>query len=246
MPESLGNLEYVLPAGWVCDACNNYLSREVEKPFLDSIYGKWSRFLVQVPSKRGRIPPVIGFHVQSLTTVTLFYGKDGQLYVGAAAGEDESRWVASLVRRTPGTLYVLSSDLPDADYVTARFIGKVALEVLAHKCREVPSWNDEVVDKPELEELRRYVRIGTPKTVWPVHIRRIYPEDCRFVDARYGRHQVLHEWTILATAAGEFYVVVAIFGVEYTINLGGPELDGFYDWLKENGDRSPLDGLPEA
>ena len=36
VPESLWNTEHVLPPGVVCDACNNYFAREVEKPFLDS------------------------------------------------------------------------------------------------------------------------------------------------------------------------------------------------------------------
>ena len=105
---------------------------------------------------------------------------------------------------------------------------------------KVPGWNDEVVDKPELDELRRYVRLGTPRTIWPVHVRRIYEGDFLFTDPKYGEHQVLHEWDILHTAAGEFYVVMAIFGIEYVINLGGPELDGFHDWLKEHNDQSPL------
>src|SRR6267154_1084155 len=34
VPESLGNTQHILPIGVVCDACNNYLAREVEKPLL--------------------------------------------------------------------------------------------------------------------------------------------------------------------------------------------------------------------
>ena len=246
IPESLGNNKHVLPVGWVCDACNNYLSREVEKPFLDSPYGRYSRFLMRVPSKKGRVPSAVGFHPQSRTKIDLFYSADDGLSVGAAEGEDESRWVASLLSCMSGTLYIPLPDFPPADYTTSRFIGKVALEALAHRCVEIPGLNDEVVDKPELDELRRYVRIGAPKIVWPVHVRRIYSQDYLFADARYGSHQVLHEWDILHTPGGEFYVVVAIFGVEYAINLGGPEMDGFYDWLKSNSDRSPLYIRPDA
>jgi hypothetical protein len=242
IPESLGNVEHILPAGWVCDACNNYLSREVEKPFLDSLYGRSSRFSMRVPSKRGRFPSVLGFHPQSRTKVELFYSSEDGLSVGAAEGEDESRWVASLQSRTSGTLYIPSPDLADANYATSRFIGKVGLEVLASRCLEILGWNDEVVDKSELDELRRYVRLGAPKVIWPVNIRRIYPQDFQFADTKYGPHQILHEWDILCTPGGEFYVVVAIFGVEYAINLGGPELDGFHEWLKKNNDRSPLYG----
>ena len=39
---------------------------------------------------------------------------------------------------------------------------------------------------------------------------------------------------------GEVYAVIAIFGVEYVINLGGPELDGYEKWRKWNGECSYL------
>jgi hypothetical protein len=246
IPESLGNLEHVLPAGWVCDACNNYFSRKVEKPFIESLYGRYSRFWMRVPSKKGSVPTAIGLHLQSQSKVELFYAADGALSVGVAKGEDSARWVACEKQRKTGTLFIPSPELPDADRTTSRFIGKVALGVLAYRCMEISGSNDEIVDKPELDELRRYVRTGVPKTVWPVHVRRIYSPDCSFENAEYGKHQVLHEWRILCTPDSEFYVVIAIFGVEYAINLGGPELDGFSDWLKANNDQSPLYNLPDA
>ena len=129
---------------------------------------------------------------------------------------------------------------------TARFIGKVALEVLAQRLVGFPDANDEVVDKAELDALRGYVRLGQPKTTWPVHIRRIYPADFLFADPDCGEHQALHEWMILHVPESEFYVVVAIFGVEYAMNLGGPELDGYLQWLRTNDNRSPLYCPPNA
>lgn len=51
---------------------------------------------------------------------------------------------------------------------------------------------------------------------------------------------MLHEWDILAIRdnktpqVSEYYVIIAIFGVEYAINLGRAELDGFHQWLKDN------------
>ena len=53
--ESNGNTEHVPPRGWDCDACNNYFVREVEKSFLDSDYGRHSRFEMTVENKRGRV-----------------------------------------------------------------------------------------------------------------------------------------------------------------------------------------------
>ena len=56
IPESLGNTKLVLPPGVVCDRCNNYLSRKVEGPFLNSFPIRKLRFDQALPSKRGRVP----------------------------------------------------------------------------------------------------------------------------------------------------------------------------------------------
>lgn len=241
IPESLGNTEHVLPKGWVCDTCNNYFAREIEKPFLDSLYGHNSRFEMNIPNKRGRIPAVTGFHLQSQTEVELSYPLvGGELSVGALREKDTSRWIQSLQSNSQGTLYIPTAVFPDVNTITSRFIGKVALEALALRCINVLGTNDEIVNKPELNELRRYVRIGQPPSIWPIHIRRIYPADFGFLDAKYGKHQILHEWMIHHIPESEYYVIVAIFGVEYAINLGGPELEGYQQWLKDNNSASPL------
>lgn len=240
IPESLGNEDHVLPRGWVCDGCNNYLATKVEKPFLDSLYGRNSRSSMCIPNKRGRIPPAEGWHAQSRTRVEVLYAPREDICVGAAPGEDESRWVESLQTDAHGTLYIPTPDTPESNNITARFIAKVALEVLALRCIGIAGWNDELVDMPELDELRRYVRRGIPNLLWPVHIRRIYAQDFLFPDDVHGPHQVLHEFDILHTPAGEYFVVMAILGLEYVINLGGPELDGYHEWLKSNGGKSPL------
>jgi len=193
-----------------------------------------------VPSKKGRIPPVVGLHPQSRTKVELFYSDDDGLSVGAATGEDESRWIASLLSRERGSLYIPAPDAPDCDSVTSRFVGKIGLEILAHRLLDVSGWNDELVGKIEFDELRRYVRIGIPNVVWPVSVRRIYPPDFAFAEPGGPSYQTLHEFSVLITPASEYYAVIAIFGVEYAINLGGPKLNGFNEWLERNGNHSPL------
>lgn len=73
-----------------------------------------------------------------------------------------------------------------------------------------------------------------------MNIRRIYSPDAVFGDRSIAPYEVLHEWMILSLANGEYYGVIAILGIEYAINLGGPELLGFQQWLSEHNDRSPL------
>jgi HNH endonuclease len=246
VPESLGNIEYILQPGWVCDKCNNYLACEVEAPFLNSWYGRNSRFEMRVQSKRRKVPPAIGFHAQSRSKVDVYVDKEGHYGICCAQGKDETHFAKSISNDTHGTLYIPAANLPSNDYETARFIGKVALEVLALRGMDVPGWNNEVVDKKELDELRNYVRKGRPGFVWPINIRRIYPADFLFSNEDFPPHEVLHEWDILSIPdkpwheGAEFYVIIAIFGVEYSINLGGPEIESYQQWLIDNKNESFL------
>jgi hypothetical protein len=114
------------------------------------------------------------------------------------------------------------------------------MEVLTQKCLHVPGWNDELVDKAELDQLRRYVRRGEPRITWPVHMRLLYPPDETFRSRAYGEYEVLHEWDILHVPSSAYYAVIAVFGIEYAINLGGPSIDGYIRWLEENDNGSLL------
>lgn len=125
-------------------------------------------------------------------------------------------------------------------YLVSRFLGKVALEVLAQRFLIAEGSWDEIFDKPELDELRNYVRRGSQTIIWPYNERRIYPESGHFVSEEGEQYEVLHEYDLLFTDINELYLVLAIFGIEYVLNMGGPELDGYQNWLHENKDKSPL------
>jgi len=45
---------------------------------------------------------------------------------------------------------------------------------------------------------------------------------------------------ILITRNHEYFLVMALFGVEFVINIGGAEIDGYNTWLNENKNESPL------
>jgi hypothetical protein len=241
IPESLGNKDHILPPGWVCDKCNHYFSIKIEKPFLDSLHLTEARFHMAVSNKRGRVPSIKGFHVQSLTKVELFHLPDGEGFaIGAAKEEDSSRWVKSYMTRTPGTIYLPNNPMPEICPTLARFVGKVGLEVLAHRALSVVGANNEITFKPELGDLRDFVRWNRGQSDWPISVRRIYPRDCLFCEPFGEPFEVLHEFDILVTSDSEYFVVFAIFGVEYAMNLAGPELDGYEKWLADHSQKSPL------
>lgn len=60
MPESIGSRKRVLKPGVVCDHCNNYFSRKVERPILTHPSMRNFRAWYQVPNKRGRFPSLVG------------------------------------------------------------------------------------------------------------------------------------------------------------------------------------------
>src|SRR5258706_150378 len=60
IPESLGNVEHVLPKGIVCDDCNNYFAIKIEKELLEMPYFKSLRYRNDIFSKKGKRIPETG------------------------------------------------------------------------------------------------------------------------------------------------------------------------------------------
>ena len=192
IPESLGNSEHTLPKGVVCDSCNNYFARKVEKPILDSPMMRLLRSDRMIPNKRKRFPSI---------------------------GSDER------------------ADLPDYRLMS-RFLTKAGLEALAFKTLSVSGSNAEIVEQPELDDLRSYARYDQDET-WPFAYRTLYPVNAVFEEGS-AHYEVLHEFDVFFTDGMELYFVLAILGVEFVVNLGGPELDGYKHWLKQHNNSSPL------
>jgi hypothetical protein len=239
IPESLGNIEIILPPGIVCDKCNNYFSREVEKPFLE--YGGIQnlRFEEGILSKKGRIPEIQGIIADKngLNAVSLgrFPDISSSIYVIAA---NERLNIGE-----KGKIYIPKSDvnssLPTGS-VLSRFIGKIALEYMALRLLKLPECIEDLIGHRQLDTIREHVRFGKIKN-WPCSVRQIYPQNFTIYNGSIGKYeQIVNEVDILVTKNSEFFLVLAIFGIEFVINFGGPEIDGYYIWLKENDNKSPL------
>lgn len=212
IPESLGNVDHILPPGWVCDLCNNYFARKVEKPFLENPYAVESRFQNMAANKKGRYPVLQGVHLQSLSKIDLSYENDDPTK-GFQIGFSE-RGQERLLAMKPGeqgTLIIPHVPEPRNDTTTARFVAKIGLEVLAFRLKDVPGANEELVGKPELDKIRVYARRGQPQIVWPISLRRIYPEKFVFADGVTPPYEVLHEFDILCTPGSEYYAVIGIY-----------------------------------
>jgi hypothetical protein len=238
VPQSLGNSLHKLPPGIVCDKCNQYFAIKVEKPVLDSEYFRHSRFRNAIPNKRGRIPPLEVVYGPNGEEMGMYKLLSGQMGVYALDECSEKSFITSLFEKQSGSLYVPRPLPPDVGMVS-RLLAKMALEALAFKLYEYPGWDTEVVLRPEIDEIRKFARYGGCEK-WSYHERRVYEEHKKWELPNAEPFEVLHEFDVLYTDWHELFAVIAILGVEYTINLGGPEIDGYERWLDEHDYQSWL------
>lgn len=236
IPESLWNTKQILPPGIVCDKCNNYFSRKVERQFLGSPEIEALRFHQAIPSKKGRIPSING----------AILGSNHPVKIQRTLNKDESVMSIELSPEQfeladsgkPLKLYFpIGSGIPKSE-LTSRFLAKVALEAMAQRLLGSEGGIDYIVDEKELDPIRDHARYGKIKN-WPHFSRRIY--DANEGEQIHGSEgQKVHEYDFLHTCHGEFYFVLALYGVELTINLGDPCIEGYQAWLNENNNASPL------
>lgn len=235
VPESLWNTRHVLPRGVVCDACNNYFAREVEKPFLDSPAISRLRFTQAIPNKRGRVPSSKATILPDFPVVA--YREPSGPYTMSLEVPPEA--FEHIVRNPTSSLIFPASAQPPRDRIVSRFLAKMAVEAMALRLLEHSAGLSYLVDEPQLDPIRNYARRGQPNE-WPHHARRIYDAERRLLDLDGKSFQTVHEFMFLVTESQEWYFVFALFGLELTINLGGPEIDGYVNWLDKNEHLSPL------
>lgn len=235
IPEALGNTTATLPPGVVCDNCNNYFARKVEKPFLESEAIVSLRFHQENPSKRGLIPPIQGI-IPSTLPVTVIRSLKEPVGLHIYVPPEAAAYVSC---GKPGSLIIPEQSALPARNIVSRFLAKAALETLAERLLDAPEGLEHLVEESQLDAIRSHARRGSQPD-WPFSARRIYEANQTWTSSSGNEFQVLHEFDILVTNSNEWYFVLALFGLELTINCGGPDLEGYYKWLKENGGGEPI------
>lgn len=235
IPESLGNTKQVLPPGIVCDQCNNYFSRKVEGPVLNSEAIQLLRLEQAVPSKKKRIPSSVAW-IDGKYPVTAHRTLNGQPNLTLDVPSD----IFESIKLSKVSTIAIQAfrDLPYEPLVS-RFLAKVAVEALAQQFINRSGTAEYLVEEAGFDPIRDYARRGQPKK-WSYHSRRIYDSNQRWPDDNGNSYQIVHEYDFLRTESGEVYFVLALFGLELVINIGGPDIDGYIEWLKQNNELSPL------
>lgn len=234
IPESLGNHSHVLPRGIVCDRCNNYFAHAVEKPFLETPWVRVLRFHQEIVSKKGRVPPLYGLMQPGVPVVLTRWPKEQLTSVAVPSPAYENIAQA----RTGQIILPIEGPWPSGT-VVSRFLAKVALEAMVLRVVHLDGGVDYFREEPQLDCLRKHAREGKLAD-WPVSIRRIYAADGATLGEYGNSSQIVHEFDFLVTKKSEWFFVLAIFGLEFAINLGGPEIAGYEEWLTDNEGSSPL------
>lgn len=241
IPESLGNKDYVLPKGVVCDKCNNYFATNIEKKLLEMPYFLGLRHYNLIENKKGSFPRWPAFMPKPRASVE--YAIDKNLKPYLIFDFEDMCPMRAISQMQNNKFITISLDRPPMpeknNRIISRFLGKVGIEVYASRIMSLDNRIEDFLGIKQLDSLREYVRYNKSKTIWKYHVRRIYDEEKLFMINKEER-QVLHEFNFLYTEDRELYFVLVIMGVEYCLNMGGTVVDGYIKWLYEHGYTSPL------
>lgn len=233
VPESLGNKTHVLRRGLVCGACNNYFASKVEKPFLELPSIVALRFHEAVPSKKRRVPPLKATVLPARASVEVHRDPDtGFMSVLVPT----THWDA-VTTAGESRLYLPAATAVEPSRTVSRFVAKVAVEAMAQRLDDQRL--DAFIQDEQLKAIREHARFGSTPD-WPVSVRKIYRANAKWSDREISDYQIVHEFDFLCTDTHEIYFLLAIFGQEFCINVGGPSLEGWAAWLLKNEAASPL------
>lgn len=155
IPESLGNDDFFLEPGFVCDPCNQYFGSKIEQKVLDAPPFAMERTAAAVKTKKGKLPKFR--HNADLSLFATGY-KD-RIIFAASPSEYLGVDAKHLLYDSGGNLLLkLSPDSKD-DFYTIRLLLKIGLELLL--CTTDVNPYDPIFDSA-----REYARYASPGTSW--------------------------------------------------------------------------------
>ena len=240
MPESIGSQKRVLPAGVVCDKCNNYFARKVEQPIMAHSWMRNIRAWEQVPNKKGTYPSLVGHIAGTDVAVNMRRSRDGKLQLGTEKGRQATDLAEVMAQGFERPLiFTIEDDPPKREM--SRFLCKMAYETVAELFCSGPGGAGHLADEPFFDNVRKFARYGENFRDWPFSQRRVFPHDTLM------RHPTTNEWvhagfgcSIFMNRRCETLFAFIFYGIEFVINVGGPTIAGYEEWLREHKEISPL------
>ena len=249
IPESLGNKAIILPKGFVCDKCNNYFARKVEKDVLEMPYFTSVRHRNVIRSKKGKLVPVEMIFPKTFNSSKVTMNVTDNGVFANISDKDVFESIMMVGNGRMITMYHPESEYPSRKM--ARFIAKCAFEYLVFTVQDDlrKSFVDEFIFDSQFDFFRKYARFDIGE--WNYSQRRVYSEGEVKKDINSKEvYEVLHEMCLFfnnkvdlgyGDFSAELYFAVVIMGIEYVICINDPDISGYYIWLKDNNNISPLE-----
>jgi hypothetical protein len=195
-----------------------------------------------LPTKKGRQPAFSGIQLSSGTAVTLRVSNDGEIHVSAKNATDLERIVNHADRDESYGIHAfginLKLDPPKREM--SRLLAKMALERAYVDFAKASPPATQLIFDPYFDHLRQWARVGDNFSEWPFHQRTIYPREALMRHPQTGawvRAGISHG--LFHTDAPETYFSICLYGTEFVINAGGPNVEGFDNWLEQHNNESP-------
>jgi hypothetical protein len=239
IPESLGNKKATLPKGIVCDSCNNYFARKIEKVLLQTPFYKSLRSRYGIESKKRKIPLDLAYLPNGSEIEVELNGfidpDDKTLRFNIPTKVDFNKFLNGEIKET----YIpVSIDLQKS-VIVSRFLAKVGIEVIAYNFWESAKDVSYLITEDLYNPLRNYARYGSGVKFWDYYQRRIYDEV-----EKGGSRQKMYEFQIWTTEGNEnalgLHLTIVLYGLEFTINLFEPSIDRYKLWLEKNENKVPI------
>lgn len=163
VPESLGNDSDTLE-GLVCDKCQNYLSRAVEKPALEKTPFAFWRTHLGIKTKRGNLPavqltPPNKGRIPSTHPLTDEVGFTAHQSGSTSVDIDNSPLIRRILAEEKQDFRLVLT--PWHLNIMGRFLGKIGLEYLALS-------EPHLALDSQFDALRTFVREGSVNYLWPI------------------------------------------------------------------------------
>lgn len=159
VPESLGNMEFTIPSGLICDQCNNYFATHIENEFLNIDTIKTLRSFHRVVSKKGKIPELSALFAGEETKFE-YDAKTGNVFIGLSP-ETIHR---IMTNGFPKVVWTRGGNINDLmnNYVVSRFLVKLFTEMnLYYALKHCSDEKMFIVSDNKFRELFDYVRKGS-------------------------------------------------------------------------------------
>lgn len=235
IPESLGNRQFILGKGWVCDKCNNYFAIKIEQPLLQLPFFMQHRHDLNVESKKGKIPSKDGFLLDEDTTKAVLHkdkNKQERIEIDPVAIK---QIFSSGVKEIP--LITVTYGAPINNEFVSKWLAKMAIEFLVYAAIQ-NGYDESYYNQESLDNIKRYVRNGKKNEFWSYITRSIDIPEGSEMESKKKYLKEACAALILTTSDHQIFLQFLFAQTEFTIDLLNPQTGYILPFLAAHHDPS--------